>query len=517
MAYKAGELTGPFWAENSGLANGRDPLGIQNSSVATYVKLLPGITNVTSHIRYYGFYCWLLERYIADKKIDNNNNLKQQLFYIRKSELLLAYVVKAVESEKFNGVGGAAFVERDLKDNPNASYVINLDKNASFYTKSNTAVYWKLRSGVFGQYYIGVLKDLGLIGEPQGTNHIYVPTESGRKLANAFAENISSPQKNSFLQAINDGEINKKLLNTLSAFHLGRIPIESKEWAFYIDLMKGNDLPGNQTGNTKFRKATVSFYLNFLKQNTGLEFLEYCYKTPQAGVENEFDSAWGWKYYALNEYAHIAYEHIFCSLLYSLKPYPLDLDNIINTLSADSAGIIIKDLKLVNSDIKLSDVIKSVRNNEKYYNSLWDTYKDKQAQCIANAILVLIILFKENLKEKESLIGFARETDILRGGNAFGLFSEILEKNEAVELGMFIRNTLYQALNDHLFSSYNKAALNQKDMFNILVEENTARRVREMEPAFTSPRIGSLNNFLKDLQLITPGDKPINNALKIFA
>ncbi len=42
----------PFWAENSGFMTGRDPLGIQNSSITVYAALLPGMTNLTQRLRF---------------------------------------------------------------------------------------------------------------------------------------------------------------------------------------------------------------------------------------------------------------------------------------------------------------------------------------------------------------------------------------------------------------------------------------------------------------------------------
>lgn len=61
--YKIYDITNIYWATNDGFKVGRDPMGIQNSSVATYGCLLPGMTNLTGHIRYYSLYCWLLNKY----------------------------------------------------------------------------------------------------------------------------------------------------------------------------------------------------------------------------------------------------------------------------------------------------------------------------------------------------------------------------------------------------------------------------------------------------------------------
>ena len=52
----------PEWTEYR-KKNGLDPLGMQNSSVSLYQTLLPGISNVTLRIRYYGLYVWLSQTY----------------------------------------------------------------------------------------------------------------------------------------------------------------------------------------------------------------------------------------------------------------------------------------------------------------------------------------------------------------------------------------------------------------------------------------------------------------------
>jgi hypothetical protein len=52
MANTTEDKIEPFWAEFSFAATVRDPLAIQNSSVVIYTKMVVGITNVTSRIRY---------------------------------------------------------------------------------------------------------------------------------------------------------------------------------------------------------------------------------------------------------------------------------------------------------------------------------------------------------------------------------------------------------------------------------------------------------------------------------
>ena len=78
----------PEWTEYR-KKNGLDPLGMQNTNVGLYQKLLPGISNVTLRIRYYGFYAWLSAIY-ADRIRDTNPKTWQR--FIRRAEALYALV-----------------------------------------------------------------------------------------------------------------------------------------------------------------------------------------------------------------------------------------------------------------------------------------------------------------------------------------------------------------------------------------------------------------------------------------
>ena len=59
------QINFPEWTEFSE-KNGLDPLGMQNSSVDLYQTFLPGISNVTLRMRYYGLYAWLCRNYARE-------------------------------------------------------------------------------------------------------------------------------------------------------------------------------------------------------------------------------------------------------------------------------------------------------------------------------------------------------------------------------------------------------------------------------------------------------------------
>jgi hypothetical protein len=87
-----GKSNYPFWGASINLITGLDPLGLQTTSEATYATMLPGISNLTNRLRYYGFYCWLLNFYF---KTEKKRNSKEQYRFIRRAELMIAIIMQS--------------------------------------------------------------------------------------------------------------------------------------------------------------------------------------------------------------------------------------------------------------------------------------------------------------------------------------------------------------------------------------------------------------------------------------
>lgn len=62
----------PEWTARY-VRGGLDPLGMQAGSIALYQTLLPGLSNVTNRMRYYGLYVWLVNP--GDKVGHRNGHL----------------------------------------------------------------------------------------------------------------------------------------------------------------------------------------------------------------------------------------------------------------------------------------------------------------------------------------------------------------------------------------------------------------------------------------------------------
>ena len=100
----------PEWTEYR-KKNGLDPLGMQNSSVNLYQSLLPGISNVTLRMRYYGLYAWLAQSYAKEIGDTDPNNWKR---HVRGAEALYALVATRQGGEP--GVAGTDWATRTLEE-----------------------------------------------------------------------------------------------------------------------------------------------------------------------------------------------------------------------------------------------------------------------------------------------------------------------------------------------------------------------------------------------------------------
>ena len=206
------EQTYPFWGHFPSASGGRDPLAVQNSSVVIYTSMIEGITNVTLRVRYNGFYCWLLNligKNIFEIDASQIDSKASQMRYLRRAELLLAYIMTNIpEFQNVTGVSGSIFAQ----NHPSENGTFDLAKGADVENGiANT--YWRNSMGIFGQYYVGVLMQLGLVCPPDFTHHTYRSTTDGDKLADAFGSNIPKDKTKLFWESIYNGSISLKELS----------------------------------------------------------------------------------------------------------------------------------------------------------------------------------------------------------------------------------------------------------------------------------------------------------------
>lgn len=152
MATEAQGLGYPEWTTKAD-KRGLDPLGMQTTSVALYQQLVPGISNVTLRMRYYGLYAWLAQRYASEV---GSTSVEDWCLYIRRAEALYALV--AVQAGGERGVAGVDWATRTL----GAS-----EAEITFHTatdrREGEPQYLKQKFGAFGAAYGSQLIDIGVL------------------------------------------------------------------------------------------------------------------------------------------------------------------------------------------------------------------------------------------------------------------------------------------------------------------------------------------------------------------
>jgi len=507
MAYTTDEQIEPFSAQYSSEASGRDPLAIQNSSVVIYTKMIVGITNVTNRIRYLGFYCWLIET--IGKEIKKSNSLTEQIRYIRRAELLLAYIM-VNKFKGITGVSGSIFAVNDKKSE------INLISGADFDNEENNNLYWKNRFGIFGQYYSAVLRELNLINHPQLDVNIYTLTSKGEELAKAFKNNIHNDEE-LFWKSVYNGLITKDELTKLESFALHIIPPNSDEHKFYQKILVAED--DRKIEPTFNRRNSIQLILYFLStengeiENLSNAFLNYNYFKNIGLTELTFSTSAAWYLFEINELLHVAYEYFHSCFLFSVQKYPTPIDDCINMLIEEIINSFNENgIDARTCTIKKYCEILEKENIEvyKHYNLLFKQFRDKNyGNCLIHALKTILTVYLNCFKHKHQLkeLAFLSENNFNRNGYAIELFDELIETKFHLTLSEYSKAIILTTINQHTFSSYSKTRIGQSLVHNYMIENDTVWRLRETEPSRTSPRLQNLVQYMIDINWINKEGK----------
>jgi hypothetical protein len=242
----------PEWTEYR-KKNGLDPLGMQNTSVALYQRLLPGISNVTLRMRYYGYYAWLSSVY-ARRKGDTNPKTWQR--FVRRAEAL--YALTAQQRGGETGVAGILWAQAKLGAADGNEIAFGDDSEPGSPTH-----YLKQAWGAYGAAYAGQLFDIGVFSEV--TEHS-LPAPSpgvGEDLAACFeAECAGLAQR--YFDAIERGVVGRDDLDRFAPLTPSGIRVNGEERQLYEQLLfadVGIDRPADQD-----RRKTLLLILELARQ-----------------------------------------------------------------------------------------------------------------------------------------------------------------------------------------------------------------------------------------------------------
>lgn len=496
--YKHSDITNIYWASNEGFKGGRDPMGIQNSSIATYGKLLPGLTNLTKHIRYYSLYCWLLNEYntLAKSYKDKHESIPvHQYNYIRRAELAMAFIMNG---QGVGAVVGALFVNQNRYKTISVG-VYDLADGADYKPGDK---YWTFETGAFGQYYYGSLNYYDLVEIKKGYFYLL---NKGEELAKAFCNSVDEKVRNTFHSCVWNGNITEKDISDLQPLAIHKIQTGSEEWRYLNNLLiKHDEL-------SSFRKETVYLLLqDFKNGKTADGFVKN--RFINVNKEKEIGASFGWYFYYLCEGLHYCIDSIFCLILdmiHKLHNPPLHL------LSQELVKSILSKLDSVQSSQTVDEWSETINNNiDDLYDELKGNIKNKKyTQAAALSLKLLLRLNTEYEQNKAEIQDFEikNELDKIRGILSKGLKKYVI-RYQSFTIPNFIKALVAQIMQEHTIVAIGKMGNTNSDLRKFILEEGRVILVEKREPMETSPRVDSLNNYLQDLRYLNG-----NNSLTSIA
>ena len=501
----------PEWTEYR-KKNGLDPLGMQNSSVNLYQSLLPGISNVTLRMRYYGLYAWLAQRYAKEIGDTDPNNWKR---HVRRAEALYALVAAHHGGEP--GVAGTDWATRALEEAPGDT--IDFKEAAE---PGSEAYYLKQAWGAFGAAYRSQLFDIGIF-DRSDDHEIPLPSKDlGEGLAQAFEQSLGS-RAELYFGLIKLGSVTHDELDELAPLLPSRIASESTEQKFYeAILLSRASAPSSGALARKLSILLILKVADFLEREPRADevrWVLYAGHDQQGNILSLNDpslevqrSRW-WVYHA-NDLCHIAHEALLKFTLDTLGDYPSGLgmerligrcaQHILSEISPvpETWSALLEGLEPASNAFDASDPDSEASLTNEIIRAGRDDARICTPDTAAKAVRLLAILH-----QRIDLVG-ADLTEPLGGFNpdAFrSLLSEtrFLDRHREAPFGQTIERVLEErVIRRHLWVALRK--LRHQGDYPFLIESDDGKlRLREKDgPVFTNPRLGPAITFLKDIGLL---------------
>lgn len=513
------KIFAPFLGEPLVHIVGQDPLGLLNTGGKTFDLLLPGLNNVTDRIRYYSFYCWFFHSYA---KYISKPSKKEQFDHLRRAEFILSLLAAK------NGIQGIGGITKALEIYNTSQQTFDLTIGTGEDKQAKDGTYWKNPRGIFGQNYVSSLRQLNLIREFDDKSEFFIRTEfdienkiSGYQLAIAFEENLGTDIALLFVDVMKKGIVSQDDLVAFSeSFNMLKIPTETNEHKLIWQLITGNDEP-KQNKSTLFRKRTIQLLLETIIQNEDTFFdyrLTFDAYHSKGKIDEDYDETFSlWYFYQVEQFWHMACTGSLTTFLKLLntesKGNWIDEEELFEKIANQVIEFFInhnyinenqtfKELK--NIDFSEEEVVEEARKT------------NDSIEKIALNILLIKKLIQNNDNEMERLLRLTKTYE-LNSNSSFISSIVSLKNNEELAIKDFVRYFLKKyVVVRHQWVSLKKMN-NTQSTEKFIREDGLIRFIDDVDYAYSSPRLNTLINFLKELQLINDDKNDLTTiGLELF-
>ena len=483
----------PQWTEKAE-KRGLDPLGMQNSGVLLYQSLLPGISNVTLRMRYYGYYCWVSETYA---RRGATSDFEAWRIWVRRAEALYA-LVSARTGE--TGVGGIEWANRRLAT---SGRVIDFEAAAS--TDPAQERYLRQSLGVFGGAYYSQMAEMNLFTENR--HGIQVATKDlGRRAASLFADAIGPDLARLLRQKIVDAKVSLRELDRLQPIAPSQIAEESEERTFYETLLFARSDDASKSGPSRAASLDLILETAFTQEEwpSPEQVRWHLFDPPEPALPSSLESQrLAWEAYQCQDMMQVA-----CAALLAWGIKIINAEAQGKSLTEIRADILthLETLDEPHPDLSWRALRLGLDPRTFDYAEMWDELTGARGAAADKAVsaLLLIAALHQRLLDRPDLAAAAAQ-GLPERGMAHSLRTEIswLEGREGERIATLIADYMIErVIRRHSHVAMQK--LRRQGDYTFLFEQREGRFVylAAYQPVATTPRLASAIQFLADIHLL---------------
>ena len=512
------------WVKKTQHTKGQDPLGVQAPCISIYQQLMPGITNVTDRARYYSFYPWLV--WAADQAAPSRT-VDEFVDWVRRGDCLFSMI--AVRHRVTSGDdslnlhdGGMIGTQtlRGVVSRLRDDEVLDLTQYSTMEPNDGKR-YFQNRLGGLGQYYLGTLTELGLMGRFSGVIGF---TPAGEDLAVAFDVAVD---RDLFVDTLRDGVITNDRLDALASFCPCCLKDAEDEHGMLVDLFFGPDIPG--VPDEVYRRSTLLAHLDLLDVLGGeTAYGERVFRASTYAGAVPSGEAWspagalseareGWAAYQANELLSYATQTVFWTAWRMLERSSdlvpdaatfgawFSRDTVVrNTAEGLGSPAFEGALATITAQLPALTDLASPDHEINLLSELQSRVAEPDGsdrdRLVLAARILLSVCARERGEAPYGRLGFPLDYFRTHPINLISLGR--LAADEWVGLSMsewFGWLASRWGVEAHLRVALRKLRYQPKDTFHVVPTDNGLKVVAEPTPVFTTPRFATTTQVLQDL------------------
>lgn len=493
----------PTWSQASRPTLGRDPLGIQATSVRVYRDLVPGLTNVTNRLRYYSFYCWVVRHYEAALHADDEARWR---IFVRRAEALYVLASELDDPEETGGLAGGDWARAYLRDHHEGR--IELRRYTDKPGARNANQYLLARRGNFGQFYVRSMTEVGLLQLTTGVPLVSRPR--GEELADAFGAAIGSGVEKLIADTLSSGRLEFEDARTIgNAIHPASINGGSKEMRLLRDFLLAKS---TDTADGMARRSSAWLLLDLVRRGVSLDdepAIRRAFYHRMLPDNKQYSQSGQiidrWRIYQANEQCHVALEVWLNAVAMKIDGYPEGVTpgKVIGDLISGAFGP--RELKGTWSEwataASSTSVSQEVDLTESVLQALRNLVLAHESSVLQAAIKLLAILCVRwssgagGVRE-----GLQRYAGV--GGRSLAHVLASFEARAATEARAAVGEVLQEHIvESHLIIAARKLAGSDKYTYRFTLSDGVLSDGTSTNYGFTNPRLKNLGRFLRDAKL----------------